>query len=114
MYKLDVSGQMEILISFVAGDGLGAHPEGGVVLGAAGNLYGVTRAGGAHGWGVMFEYDIQSDVETVLHAFTGEDGGYPIGPLIRDSRGNLYGTGFYGGDLACFDGCGVVFKIEVP
>jgi uncharacterized repeat protein (TIGR03803 family) len=114
VYKLDVSGQIKILISLLADDRLGAHPEGGVVIGAAGNLYGTTRAGGANDWGFIFKYDVQSDEGTVVHAFTGEDGGFAIGPLIRDSIGNLYGAGFNGGDPACVDGCGVVFKVEFP
>ncbi len=114
VYKLNADGRMTILISFLAGDDLGEHPEGGVVLGASGNLYATTRAGGANGWGVILKYDVQSDEGTVVHAFTGEDGGYAIGPLVKGSSGNLYGAGFNGGDVACFEGCGVVFKIESP
>ena len=31
--------------------------------------------------------------ETVLYSFTGgADGGYPLAGVIRDSKGNLYGT----------------------
>jgi uncharacterized repeat protein (TIGR03803 family) len=114
VYRLDVRSQMTVLLSYLAGDPLGAHPEGGVVLDSAGNIYGATRSGGPNGWGVLYKHDLQSDAETVLHAFTGEDGGYAIGPLARDSSGNLYGVGFNGGLRACPDGCGVVFKIESP
>jgi hypothetical protein len=36
--------------------------------------------------------------EKVLYAFTGGvDGGNPIGSLVRDSSGNLYGTTYHGG-----------------
>jgi hypothetical protein len=43
-----------------------------------------------------------SGKETVLHAFTGPpDGAYPIGGLIRDKNGNLYGTTNSGGDMYC-------------
>jgi uncharacterized repeat protein (TIGR03803 family) len=38
--------------------------------------------------------------ETVLHSFTGSDGGNPSAGVIRDSAGNLYGT------------AGVVFKLD--
>jgi len=48
-------------------------------------------------------------VETVLHAFTrGDDGGYPIAGVIRDSAGNLYGTTEDGGK----HNRGVIFEIE--
>ena len=40
---------------------------------------------------------VQNGPEQVLYAFQGgADGGTPIGPLIFDSSGNLYGTTQYG------------------
>jgi uncharacterized repeat protein (TIGR03803 family) len=49
-----------------------------------------------------------------LYTFTGADGEFPQGNVIRDRTGNLYGTAFNGGDLSgCGgSGCGVVFKID--
>lgn len=45
----------------------------------------------------------------VLHTFTGKnDGGTPLGGLVRDTAGNLYGT-TYGGGKA---GLGTVFKLD--
>jgi uncharacterized repeat protein (TIGR03803 family) len=54
---------------------------------------------------------------TVLHAFTGSpDGALPEAGLIRDAKGNLYGTTFVGGKNHCNKaygvGCGTVFKID--
>jgi len=53
---------------------------------------------------------------TVLSKFagTGAKGEYPLGSVIRDRAGNLYGTTFNGGDLSgCGgSGCGVVFKVD--
>jgi uncharacterized repeat protein (TIGR03803 family) len=47
--------------------------------------------------------------ETVLYSFTGgSDGGYPLAGVIRDSKGNLYGTTNGGGA----SGAGVVFKVD--
>jgi len=49
-----------------------------------------------------------SGQETVLYSFTGgADGGNPLGVLILDSDGNLYGTASAGGT-----GCGVVYKLD--
>lgn len=43
----------------------------------------------------------------VLHSFTGADGQYPVGRLILDVAGNLYGMTFYGGAF----GAGAVFEL---
>jgi len=46
----------------------------------------------------------------VLYNFTeGADGGFPLGAVVRDKAGNLYGTASSGGDTACYSGCGTVF-----
>jgi uncharacterized repeat protein (TIGR03803 family) len=50
--------------------------------------------------------------ETVLYSFKGgSDGQYPLGGLIMDSAGNLYGTTEEGGGLRCRGSCGTVFKL---
>jgi uncharacterized repeat protein (TIGR03803 family) len=52
---------------------------------------------------------------TVLYSFTGgADGASPQAGLIRDFRGNLYGTTSSGGNHGCAGGpdCGVVFKLS--
>lgn len=53
----------------------------------------------------------------VLYAFQeGNDGAYPIGGVIFDSAGNLYGTTNFGGGGPCspndYTGCGTVFKLS--
>ena len=52
--------------------------------------------------------------ETVLYSFTGTggDGANPQAGLVQDAQGNLYGTTTYGGDPACLEGCGTVFKVD--
>ena len=60
-------------------------------------------------------YQASGQTYTTLHAFTGNsDGGYVLAPVILDSKGNLYGTTFQGGDMNCApgQGCGTVFKID--
>lgn len=51
--------------------------------------------------------------EKVLYDFQGGTDGYrPLGPLVFDSAGNLYGTTYYGGNEACDLGCGTVFELS--
>jgi uncharacterized repeat protein (TIGR03803 family) len=50
----------------------------------------------------------QAQSYKVLHSFTGADGQWPYGGVVKDKSGNLYGTTFTGGD----GGSGVVFKID--
>jgi uncharacterized repeat protein (TIGR03803 family) len=74
----------------------------------AGNLYGTTTQGGSDNIGVVFKVD-PNGTETVLHSFTGgADGVIPVGGLLRDAAGNLYGTTSQGGT----SNDGILFKIS--
>jgi uncharacterized repeat protein (TIGR03803 family) len=97
-----------ILHSFEQGPG-GAAPSAGVVMDKAGNLYGVTGAGGDPNCdcGVIYKLAPGNNGQweyTVLHRFQGYDGEAPGANLIFDDKGNLYGTtttgGTYGGGVA--------------
>jgi uncharacterized repeat protein (TIGR03803 family) len=102
-----------ILHSFGSGTD-GAYPESGVVLDAAGNVYGTTAAGGTgtecNGGGCGTVYQLMPSnggwAENVLVNFDGADGENPNG-LIMDAFGSLYGTTSGGGQ----NGGGVVFKL---
>lgn len=62
-------------------------------LGPDGNLYGVNYQGG-FGYGTVFQL-VPSDsgwTTNVLHSFIGADGANPVGGVIFDSAGNLYGS----------------------
>jgi uncharacterized repeat protein (TIGR03803 family) len=87
----------------------GSSPNGGLIQDAAGNFYGTTQFGGSSNQGIVFELNGQAQ-QTILYTFTGKsDGGIPIGRLIRDSSGNLYGVTSSGGDATC--SCGTVFEL---
>ncbi|HEY5048622.1 MAG TPA: choice-of-anchor tandem repeat GloVer-containing protein [Rhizomicrobium sp.] len=121
VFRLDASGHETVLYNFTGGAD-GGGPFSGLTRDVAGNLYGTTEFGGdlschlfgAQGCGIVFKLDTAGK-ETVLHAFTGRsDGATPMGGLIVDSAGNLYGTASERGDLSCdvrHIGCGVVFEI---
>ncbi|MBV9304008.1 MAG: hypothetical protein JOY62_11260 [Acidobacteriaceae bacterium] len=107
VFKLDPTGVETVLHSFT-GNPDGADPIGGVIRGKNGNLYGTTSRGGAYGQGTVFKLDPAGN-ESVLYSFTGKaDGGYPGASVIRDEKGNLYGTALFGG----IQGSGVVFKLD--
>jgi len=111
-----------VLHTFTGGKD-GAMPIGGVTLDSAGNLYGTTEYGGdkesnnchaagfVPGCGVVFKLTPTARGpwdETVLYTFTGgSDGSLPFAGVIRDSKGNLYGTAIFYGAVCC----GVVFKL---
>ena len=111
VFEIAPNGQETVLHAFTGGAD-GANPATGVVLDHAGNLYGTTNGGGAHGFGVVYKLDT-SGAETVLYSFTGgADGGTPNG-VILDAAGNLFGTTYQGGGGQCESShCGVVFKVD--
>ena len=109
IFKISNKGKETILHTFLGPDG--AAPSGGVLLGAAGDLYGTTWAGGASDSGSIFKLD-KAGTLTTLYSFTGgTDGGLPFAGLTEDKAGNFYGATNLGGINNCESGCGVVFKL---
>jgi uncharacterized repeat protein (TIGR03803 family) len=100
----------EILHNFDGANGAG--PSGALIFDAAGSLYGTTVAGGTgDGAGVAFELSPSAGggwVYKVLHFFNGTDGENPVGSLVFDASGNLYGMSQAGGT----SGCGTVFELS--
>jgi uncharacterized repeat protein (TIGR03803 family) len=115
IFKLERGGTESILYSFTDGPD-GGHPTGGLIRDSGGNLYGTTLFGGIQGHlGVVFKLEPAGN-ETPLYSFTGgADGANPLGDLVMDKAGNLYGTAQAGGQvcLGNSSGCGVVFKIAM-
>jgi len=113
----------KILFGFVGK--LGWGPFGGLILDSAGNLYGATFSGGygdcdevGDGCGTVFEASPRENGRWAVkfpYAFDGSDGAVPVGSLLFDAAGNLYGSSQYGGPTQdCSEpylGCGTVFKL---
>lgn len=83
--------KLTILHWFQGAPNDGRWPEGPVVFDQAGNLYGSTLAGGGNDLGTVYELSAGSWGESILHSFSGQDGMDPIGNVILDRSGNLYG-----------------------
>lgn len=110
--QLALAQTFTVLYSFTGPDG--GRPFSGVIRDAAGNLYGTTYSGGAYGYGTVFKIN-KYGKEKVLYSFSGgADGANPVGGLVRDAAGNLYGTTDGGGNPYCGFGqyCGTVYKVD--
>jgi hypothetical protein len=101
-----------ILHNFGKNKAEGIGPASPLVIDRSGNLYGMTNDGGDQNCfcGVVFKLSSKQGGKwkySVLHAFTGTDGGVPVTGLTLDAHGNIYGTTPYGGAYEK----GVVFEI---
>jgi uncharacterized repeat protein (TIGR03803 family) len=106
-----------VLHSFNANTGDGARPGGRLVQDPAGNLYGVTKSGGPFLFGTVFRLSpVPGSAgqwsETLLHGFgqTNQDGSVPVGGLVMDASGHLFGLTFEGG----IANRGIAFELTPP
>lgn len=110
LLKIAPDGRETILHSF--GDGNdGAFPRSQPnIVQATGDIYGATNGGGGSancdgGCGTIWEYAADGTY-SVLHNFDFSDGSQPVGKLLRDRMGDLYGIATNGGS----NNEGVVFE----
>jgi uncharacterized repeat protein (TIGR03803 family) len=111
VFKLTADGTETVLHAFQGGSD-GWDPRGSLARDDSGNLYGSTWAGGGStecgdfGCGTVFK--VASDgSETLLHTFQGDEGSMPLGGIMLDNSGNLYGTTSGGGAT----GAGTIFRL---
>lgn len=111
VFELSPSGGSwtETILANIEGTALGGYPEAGLVMDAAGNLYGATSIGGV-GDGSVFELSRSggSWQLTVLYSFPPAYIEGVVGNMVFDSHGNLYGTTESGGA----DEWGMIFKLS--
>jgi hypothetical protein len=112
----------------------GATPGGGLIMDASGNLYGTTSydgtglcrlLGSVVGCGTVYELSPPAQpggawTEKVLYSFQGgDDGNVPVGDLVFDKAGNLYGATLFGGGEGTncnnlYGYCGTIFELSPP
>jgi len=107
--------KFQVLHAFGNGDD-GAGTWGSLLLDKAGNLYGTTGGGGGtgcggEGCGTVFELTPSGNGtwrEQIIYRFNDTpDSNGPLGSVIFDAEGNLYGPTVYGGTY----GYGTVFEL---
>jgi len=92
----------------------GLLPVGGLIIGPAGEFYGTTTAGGAYGAGTVYEFANGGPFRVLTNLTPIVDPNCysylcgPLGKLVLDRNGNLYGTVTAGGVY----GAGTVFKLS--
>jgi len=88
----------------------GASPYGSLTETSNGKLYGMTSSGGTNNEGVLFEYDIATNILTKKLDFDDVDKGKtPKGSLMQASNGKLYGMTYAGG----VNDMGVMFEYDI-
>jgi uncharacterized repeat protein (TIGR03803 family) len=113
IFEYDLATNTESLVySFAGGTADGAGPEGSLIqFGSV--LYGMTYGGGADGFGAIFQFNLTTDAESVLHSFAGGTGDGENSQLncsLILSGSTLYGMTPQGGTGKD----GVIFSLTVP
>ncbi len=96
VFRISPEGVHSVVAAFSDSGSGGHYPQGDLVWGPSGEIWGTTSHGGTHGSGTVFSIDTAGQI-TVLHSFRGTDGSYPYAGLLRASDGNYYGTTYSGG-----------------
>ncbi len=113
VFEIKRSGQTwteSVLYNFTSGTDA-INPPAGVTLDTHGNIFGTASQGGADGGGAVYELSPSGSTwkETILYNFQGlNDGQNPVGGVVLDQAGNLYGTTFDGG----VNGGGTVYELS--
>lgn len=103
-------------------DGNGKYPEGGLIQGDDGKLYGLASRGGnvtspdfMDGMGALFQFDPATGSYSKKIDFAGTaTGSTPCGNLTKTKDGKLFGLTSYGGitDSKHPLGCGILFQYD--
>lgn len=118
VFKLTKSGGVwneKILYSFKGGEA-SSSPYAGLNIDGHGHIWGTTVHGGGTvceapiGCGTIFRLTPSQSgwVEHVIYRFTGSNGANPLGSLIVDAQGHLFGTTSQGGA----NDFGMIFEIR--
>ena len=112
IFRLTLGGDLTTLHTFSFEEG--SIPLSPLLQTSGSDFYGTTSIGGGGnpdvcgvGCGTVFHMSISGTV-TTLHAFGRTDGSEPIGALVEDGAGNVYGVTALGGTSSV----GTVYRID--
>ena len=117
VYELSPSGGGNWTETTIYSVPVAGYAVGRLFLDSAGNLYNALQGGGGFGLGQIFELMPSNGSWTYvdLYDFVGApNAANPIGGVVLDSSGNIYGTTAFGGTNTCGGGsyeCGTAWKI---
>jgi uncharacterized repeat protein (TIGR03803 family) len=88
----------------------GSNPVAALLFDSSGNLYGTTEEGGDFNVGTVYRLTKSNNyaLSTLVTFIKDVPGQYPLGALVSDASGNLYGTTAQAGSA----GGGTVFKLD--
>ena len=102
----------ETTLHIFSHSGDGEFPGSVLAQDSHGNLYGTTAFGGSGSAGIVYKFTPNASggwTEGIVYNFTGgADGSWPIGGVLLDPVGHLFGTTANGGSA----GYGAVFQIQ--
>lgn len=108
VYKLARDGSQFAVLHHFAGGADSANPQGTLIEGSDGYLYGTTYFGNTSVRGTVFKINKAGTDYSIIHIFTGNPDGQQVSSkLFRGSDGYLYGTTVFGGT----GNAGTVFKL---
>jgi len=82
IFSFDITTNTEIVVVNFNGTN-GANPRGSLMQASDGKLYGMATSGGLNNKGLIFSYDINTNIFTDIHDFTGADGAFPVRELVE-------------------------------
>jgi uncharacterized repeat protein (TIGR03803 family) len=111
VFRLDAAGNLTVLKSLGITTGGVMQPEGTLLLGSDGALYGTAALGGTVGGGAVFRMATDGNNFSIRHHFGTVVGGprQPNAGLIQAADGSLLGTTFAGGTA----NLGAVFRLDL-
>lgn len=108
VYKVSADGsRFQTVISFNGNNG--ERLMCGLADDGSGSLWGATNEGGSSDLGTVYKVNVTTGVMTTVFEFDGSSGVRPIGGLVNDGNGYMWGTTSEGGT----DYRGTVFKVQI-
>jgi uncharacterized repeat protein (TIGR03803 family) len=109
VFKINIDGRGYTVLRNFTNSPDSAAPDGALLFGNDGVLYGTTAGGGVNGSGTIFKMGLEGNGYQILHDFAGApDGSAPFPGLVQATNGALYGTTHAGGT----NNQGAIFTIQ--